>query len=330
MKKPFVGRLFSKLARKAGVRVHLEPHYGIVGQIVLPRGRTKYFRNTNFDLNPLGATEVAKDKDYAAYFMRGMDYPVVEGKAFYADALCHAIGSKDNVRAALRYARRLGFPVIVKPNSLSKGVGVTKVMNPKEFRRAARAILKKDNVMLMQRVVKGKDYRIVVLDKNVLSAYERLPLQVVGDGKRSIRALIAQKQKQFVSDARDTVIHEDDARITQVLRRKGLRRDSILKKGECVVLLDNANLSSGGDARDVTDVIHSQWKKLAVRLTRDMGLRYSGVDVMTEGDIRKPPRKYKILEINAAPGIDNYAASGKKQARIVEDLYLRVLRAMKR
>jgi len=68
-----------------GITINIEPRYGYVGQIVLPDGRKRYFRGTNFDLNPLGASEIARDKAYAAYFMCLMGYPVVEGRQFLLD-----------------------------------------------------------------------------------------------------------------------------------------------------------------------------------------------------------------------------------------------------
>ncbi|MBI4088065.1 cyanophycin synthetase, partial [Candidatus Kaiserbacteria bacterium] len=61
-----------------------------------------------------------------------------------------------------------------------------------------------------------------------------------------------------------------------------------------------------------------------------MGLRLCGVDIMTEGDITKPPEKFHILEINAAPGLDHYVKTGRAQQKIVEALYLKVLKRLAR
>jgi D-alanine-D-alanine ligase-like ATP-grasp enzyme len=75
--------------------------------------------------------------------------------------------------------------------------------------------------------------------------------------------------------------------------------------------------------------MHSTFRQLAVRLTRDMGLRFCGVDLMVTGSISEPCEDYCVLEINAAPGLDHYADIGKKQKGVVDDLYLKVLQAMK-
>ena len=122
----------------------------------------------------------------------------------------------------------------------------------------------------------------------------------------------------------------DDPRIAEKLKRHGLTLCSIPLRGEKVFLLDNANLSSGGDTIDVAANINSTFRELAVRLTSDMNLRLCGVDLMIDGRISEPPApgKFWVLEINAAPGLDHYVKTGKAQEKIVESLYLRVLRSL--
>lgn len=326
----FVGKIFKELAPRIGARVVTEPEWGIASQIVFKNGRKRYLRYSSIDLNPLGASEIAKDKDYANFFMKKMGYPTVPGKTFFSDAWAAAIGSKRDAKAAYRYAKKtLGFPVIVKPNGGSQGVGVAKVYGKKDFVRAMKVVFAWDRVALVQRPVHGKDYRIVVLDREIISAYERLPLSVMGDGRSSVRALLIKKQKQFAAAGRDTKINMSDPRMRERLRREGRTFGYLPKRGETVMLLDNANLSSGGDAKDVTAAVHPSFKKLAIRLTKDMGLRLCGVDLMIAGDITKPADRYWVLEVNAAPGLDHYVSTGKEQERAVRAMYFKILKAMK-
>lgn len=321
-------RLLRKIAPTIGARVYVEPEWGVAGQITFRDGKKRYFRYNTLDLNPVGSSDIAKDKDYANVFMKRMGYRTVPGKAFYSGEWCKQIGSKRDIHAAYAYARKLGFPVIVKPNEGSHGLGVFLARNKREFMRAMRYIFKNDRVALVQRVARGRDYRVVVLDNKVISAYERIPLSVVGDGSSSIKELLKKKQRRFRAGGRDTRIRLDDIRIAHKLGMQKLALRSVPERGRRIYLLDNANLSSGGDAVDVTKPIHPGFKKLAVRLTRDMGLRLAGVDLMVAGDIRNPPKKYWVLEINAAPGLDHYAQTGSAQQKTVENLYLKVLRSM--
>jgi len=322
--------MLQKLGKKIGAQVVLEPEWKIAGQIQFGNGRKSYFRYNTLDLNPVGASDIAKDKDYANFFMRKMGYPTVRGKSFSSGEWCEAIGSKRNIHAAYRFAQTLGFPVIVKPNSGTQGIDVALVHTKKDFYRALKQIFKHDRIALVQKQVHGRDYRIVVLDREVISAYERIPLNVVGDGRSTIKRLLAKKSRAFVASSRDTRINLKDPRITGKLKHQGRALKSVPKRGEQVFLLDNANLSSGGDAVDVTSNIHPAFKKVAIRLTKDMGLRLCGVDLMVHGDIRENPKKYWVLEINAAPGLDHYVKTGKAQQKIVEDLYLKVLKSLQK
>lgn len=330
---PLLGQILQKIAPRIGASVLIEPTWKIVGQITYKSGRRRYFQYSSLDLNSLGASEIAKDKDYANFFMAQMGYPIVPGsKTFYSNEWAHIIGVRNRgIDDAYRHAQKLGFPVVVKPNSGSQGACVALVHTRPEFYRALRAIFKRDKIALVQKQVKDRDYRIVVLDDRVISAYERIPLNVVGDGVSSILRLLKEKQRRFIKDGRDTSITMDDPRITAKLERRGLTLRSVPVEGERVYLLDNANLSTGGDAVDVTEGTLPFFKQFAVKLAHDMGLRLCGVDLMVDGAITSAWHgPFWVLEINAAPGLDHYAGTGRAQKRIVENLYLEVLKSMEK
>lgn len=329
---PLLGQVLQKIAHRIGAKVIMEPKWNIVGQIIFKNGRKRYFRYSSLDLNYLGASEIAKDKDYASFFMQKMGYPIVpNSQTFYKDEWAQTIGQpRRNIDAAYRHAQRIGFPVIVKPNSGSQGSGVALVHNKQEFYRAIQTIFKNDRVALVQSKVEGKDYRFVVLDKKVVSAYERIPLNVIGDGKLTILQLMKKKQKQFTASGRDTQLKFDDPRIKEKLKHSGMDFHFIPQQGQRAYLLDNANLSTGGDSIDVAGKIHPDFRKLAIQLTKDMGLRFCGVDIIVKGDISKKPGVYWVLEVNSAPGLDHYVKTGKAQERIVDDLYLEVLKSMEK
>lgn len=328
--KPIILELIAKIAPKIGAKLLIEPEWGIVGQITFKNGKRSYFRASTMDLNPVGASDIAKDKDYANFFMEKLGYPIVpQSKTFFSREFAEKVGARNrDIDAAYRHAQKIGFPVIVKPNSGTQGTNVALVHNKNEFYRAARAIFRGDRIMIVQQPVSGTDYRLVVLDKDVISAYARIPLAVIGDGRSTIAVLIDRLEQKFKKDKRDTRIQRKDPRILEKLKRAGLAMNSIPEKDERIPLLDNANLSTGGTSLDVTSRVHPDFKKFTARLTKDMGLRLCGVDLMIDGDISKKPDKFHILEINAAPGLDHYARSGKAQEKIVEDLYTRVLKSL--
>lgn len=328
IRKSFVAEIICRVAPKIGARVLMEPEYGFVGEITFGDGRKVLFRDRNFNVNPLASSEIARDKGYADFFLRHYGYHTSEGQTFFSEALNRRLQTRRTIDDGFDYATSLGFPVILKPNNLSQGTLVTKVYHKKEYYAVARKILRRTSVMLVQRFYAGHDYRIVVLDDDIISAYQRIPLYVSGDGRSSIRQLALRKQKYFARIGRDTQIDLDDFRIRRKLSRQRLTLESVPAAGETLYLLDNANLSTGGDAVDVTQGIHSDYRKLAVSITRDMGLRMCGVDLIADGDISAPLGDYVVIEINSSPGLDNYAAIGAEQKERVDELYLKVLRAL--
>jgi D-alanine-D-alanine ligase-like ATP-grasp enzyme len=325
-----LGGLLEKLAPQIGASVFLEPRWGIAGQITFANGKRSYFRYNSLDLNPVGSSDISRDKGYSNLFMAHMGYPIVpNSKTFFSKRWATAIGAEDQgIDAAYEYAQSIGFPVVVKPNSGSQGTGVAVVDSYDSFYAAMNEIFERDKVALVQSKLTGHDYRLVVLDNEVISAYERFPLHVIGDGTSTIQTLIEAKQETFYHKNRDTRIHIKDRRIVQKLQEKGYTLLSVPEKNEQVDLLDNANLSTGGDSLDVTTIVHPDIANMAITLTKDMGLRLCGVDIISERPINQTPGAYWILEINEAPGLDHYVQSGETERKIAEELYLKVLHSL--
>lgn len=330
IKTPLLGKVLQKIAPRIGAKVDLEPRWGIVGRISYPNGKVRFFRYTTIDINTMGASEIARDKDYAKFFLKMADFNVIPGKGFCSKEWARKIGSRDTEESAFTFAEKLELPVIVKPNSKSQGAGVVKVYTKKEFIKAFRSVSQYDNIVLVEKFIAARDYRIVVLDNKVISAYERIALSVTGNGRSSILGLLKKKQELFNRAGRDTCIKFKEPRMIAKLKKQGLTLSSKPKLGEIIQLLDNANLSTGGDSLDVTEDLHPTIAKLAIDITRKMGLRLCGVDLMLSSGATSTlvAQKYWVIEINSAPGLDHYAAIGKKQQKIVEDLYLEVLKAM--
>lgn len=320
---PEVLENLQKVAACMDARIELRPGRTTIGQFMLKDGRTCYFLPSSLDINPTGAATLARDKDSASYFMSRMGYSVVKGKAF---ALSSA-GTRERNRTidkAYRYAIRLVFPVITKPNSSSRGRGVTLTHTKCEFYHAMERIFAYDDVALVQRKAMGTDYRIVVLDGTVITACERRPLSVTGDGQSTIETLLRQKQRTFEQTGRPSRIDPRNPNITRVLRRKKMTFGSIPPEREHITLMDTANLMSGGEAIDVTASLHPSIAQTAINLTRDMGLYLSSVDLIVDGNISEQS-SFVILEINSAPGLDHFLNTHITKAKPVEELYFDVM-----
>ncbi|MEH2361974.1 cyanophycin synthetase [Nostoc sp.] len=327
METPFVTSIIQKVAEEIGAVVLLDPECTFVGLITFKNGNKSFFRTSRFSINSSGSVAIAKDKGVSSFFLNKFGYKVTEGKTFFSEELCEEIANSRNIDAGFYYAKELGFPVIVKPINLSQGVFVTKVHNKQEYYQVAKKILQKISGFLVERFYSGNDYRIVVLDDEVVSAYQRIPLFIIGDGQSNVLELMQQKQETFIKNGRKEIIDFEDYRINKNLRRRKLNLNSVIPNNNIVYLLDNANLSTGGEAIDFTENIHPDFQKLAVSITKDMELRLAGVDILTS-DITSPMGDYTIIEVNGAPSLTHYASFGEVQTKRVENLYLKVLKAL--
>lgn len=318
-----ITKIFTRLANKHKVKIIVEPEYGYAMQITTKQGKKVYVRGTTFPLNDLGASAIARDKGNTTFFLKKMGYPVPKGRAFYSEAWGKQIGSKETVKEALKYAQKIVWPVIIKPNDASGGELVFLCNNGEEFLHAVGLITLKHDIFVVQEYVQGFDYRLLVLDGEVVASYQRLPLSIVGDGSKTIMKLLEVKKVKQNN-------HTDvlNARILATLHQQKLKWNTVLEKGRMVELLPSANLSSGGRALDVLENLHNDWKKNAQKIAHDLDLRYCGIDIISQKLLSEKPCKYVVLEVNAAPGISGFAVGGKTQKKKAEEIYEKIFLKM--
>lgn len=329
---PFMTSLAKRIAKKLGAKIVVEPVWQYAGQMIYKNGVVRTINFNSIDVNRVASSQLAKDKDFSKFFMKNLGYKVADGFTVFEQSWSRTISSNKDKNYALANAGKiLGFPLILKPNARSQGEGVFLIQNKNELGKYLDEVFKMDRVALLEKYLPGRDFRFVVFEGKVLAVYEREALSVVGDGVSTIAKLLEVKQKLFKKLGREVWLDKNDKRITLKLKRSRLTFNSIPKKGIKVFLLDNANLSAGGEAVDMTNRVHKSFKDMAIKLTKQMGLTLSGVDVMLqrgsiEDDIKKS--KFYILEINATPGFEHYASLGPAQRKKIENLYFTVFKSL--
>jgi cyanophycin synthetase len=245
--------------------------------------------------------ELACDKEDTKYLLEQYEVPVPKG-----DVIKTELGLREVVD-------RVGFPIVIKPINGNHGRGITTNIQNLEEAIAAFAIAKKvSNSVIVERFITGADYRLLVINYKLVAAALRTPACVIGDGTSTIQQLIDEVNK----DPRRGYGHENvlteitvDAITEKILREKELTLDSVIPKGEKLFLKDTANLSTGGTAEDVTDIVHPYNVFMAERIAKIIGLDICGIDVMTT-DISQPLPETRgaVLEVNAAPGFRMHLA----------------------
>ena len=320
---PFISRVLVNVCTKLDLKIVFEKEYGYAGYIVTSSGKRLFFNNGRFDINPGGAIDIANDKAYTTYFLKSFGFSVPCEKTFFNDTHNSKLQIKRNINDGLDFALSIGFPVIVKPNSLSQGKCVFKVNSKDEYYKASNVILKANPVMLVQKYYAGKDYRFVIFNKKLYACYQKIPLSIVGNGYSNVLELINDKKFQLEKLKRNFNLDVYKDQVLMVLSRNGLSFDSILDEGKIFYLLDNANASSGGDVIDMTNEVSPFFSGIAIDAVSSMNLNFAGVDMIIDNISNESD--YTILEINSAPSMSNFSKVGDEQEKIVERLYFDLL-----
>ena len=221
---------------------------------------------------------------------------------------------------ALKAVRKLGGPVVLKPYNGNHGRGITiNVTEDDDIRAGFEAAQEHSRSVIVETYLSGDDHRLLVVNGELIAATRRTPGHVVGDGSSTVAALV----EVVNSDPRRGVGHEKvltklklDREAEIMLERAGYTADSVPQEGEVVPLRSTANLSTGGTATDVTDIIHPDNRAMAERAVRAIGLDVGGVDFLSTNIAES----YKsigggICEVNAAPGFRMHIAPSEGTPR---------------
>ncbi len=263
-------------------------------------GRTSYI-----------AVELAQDKEETNKILANHGLPVPRQEL---------VRSADR---AVRAAEKLGGPVVTKPYDGNHGRGISiGLKTADEVRAGFATAAEHSSAVIVETLLSGEDHRLLVVNGELIAATRRTPGRVVGDGVHSVRALVDsvnQDPRRGIGHEKVMTRIELDAQADMMLARQGLTADAVPADGQSVLLRSTANLSTGGTATDVTDIIHPDNREMAVRAVTAIGLDVGGVDFLCP-DISESYKAAEntgagICEINAAPGFRMHVAPSEGTPR---------------
>lgn len=250
-------------------------------------GKNRYVFKRSLPLNTVTSTKITKSKVLTSKILKEAGFRVPTG--FLVSSFietCELLDSK-----------KITFPLVLKPNDKSLGIGVyTNIQTRDELHALSNLIFQKHKSALLEEYFPWEDYRLLVLDGEVIASARRVPPYVVGDGEHTIRALIRLLNDRKVG--KRVMIGKE---LRRQLEKAHKTLQTVLSKGEKFVLRGNANIQTGGLVEDVTDEMPEFYKDLAVRVASELGLRYTGVDIMSP-DLAG--NNYVIIEVNGLPSFD--------------------------
>ncbi|MDR2614270.1 MAG: cyanophycin synthetase [Candidatus Accumulibacter sp.] len=276
--------------------------------------RQRRIQAAETDVTSAVAEAIAQDKELTKRLLRSAGLPVPAGRPV-EDA-------EDAWAAAREIGIENGVAVVLKPRDGNQGKGVAVNLKTREQVLAAYAAARKiSEEVLLEAYVGGQDHRLLIVGDKLVAAARREPPMLIGDGTSTVAQLI----ERLNADPRRgdghatslTRVRFDDI-ATARLAEEGLTAESIPAKGRRVILRNNANLSTGGSATDVTDDVHPELAARAVAAARMIGLDVAGVDVVCKNVLRPLEEQGGgIVEINAAPGLRMHLAPSFGKGRAV-------------
>jgi cyanophycin synthetase len=264
------------------------------------------------------AEAVAQDKQLTRFLLDAVGVPVPKGRP--------VVDAED----AWQAAQELGLPVVVKPQYGNHGRGVaTDLTTREQVVRAYAAAREESSDIMVERFIPGVDHRLLVINGKLVAAALREPAQVSGDGRSTIRELVAEVNKDpRRSDGHATVLSwiKLDTVGLAVLAEQGFTPESVPPAGTKVLIRRNGNLSTGGTAADVTDLVHPEVAARVVEAAQVVGLDIAGVDVVATDISRPLEEQGAVVEVNAGPGLRMHLepSSGKPRPvgeAVVASLY---------
>jgi cyanophycin synthetase len=261
---------------------------------------------------------IAQDKELTRQLLHSAGIPVPEG---------YVVKTKE---AAWERALEIGVPVVVKPQCGNHGRGVsTNLYTQQEVETAFENAYREERTVMVEKFFEGADFRMLVIGNQLVAAARREPAKVIGDGKSTVKELVhIVNQDPRRSDGHSTVMSHiplDDVSMA-VLSQQGIGVDDVPEVNQVVYIRRNANLSSGGTACDVTDLVHPQVAARVVEAAQVVGLDIAGIDVVAK-DIAVPleDQNAGIVEVNAGPGLRMHIQPSEGKGRPVCEAIVEML-----
>jgi len=261
---------------------------------------------------------IAQDKELTKKLLAAAGVPVPNGRAV------------TDAEDAWVAACEIGLPVVVKPNDGNQGKGVTvNITDKAHLLKAYAAAAEFRDDILVERYMPGNDFRLLVVGDKLVAAARRDPPKVAGDGVHTITELVnlvnLDPRRGSGHSTSLTKMRFDDI-AHACLASQGFSADDIPAKGQRVNLRNNANLSTGGSATDVTDDVHPDVAARAVAAAHMVGLDICGVDVVCDSILRPIEEQGGgIVEVNAAPGLRMHLSPSFGKGRPVGEAIISTL-----
>lgn len=319
-------RMRQEAARRLGIEIEsLDPSTGYL--LELRRGgRRRVLVHGLSPLNDAGASRLAGDKYYTSLVLQRAGFPVPRSTRCLQPGTypLSDFAEYTGLETARAFAIQEGYPVVVKPNRGSRGRGVAVAADEEELEAAVREVWQGDPMALVLELIPGTDRRLDFLDGEFLYGYDRQPVVLEGDGRSTLRELLASWDRRFTGDDFERRLLQDPLWRRSVVRL-GFGLDTPLEKGRRIELSgDILNLNRFCVARYLPDP-PQEWIDLGLRIGAALHLRHFGIDFRRR-TLDEAAAEAVVLEVNASPSLGQSYEMGYVEETVAAEM--RVLEAL--
>ncbi|MFO8070159.1 MAG: bifunctional glutamate--cysteine ligase GshA/glutathione synthetase GshB [Alkalibacterium sp.] len=287
-------------------------------------GKKEYVRNGNMTSKDTYISHwIMANKTVTKKVLRENDFSVPAGEEFSSFT-----EAKNHYELAAKQS------IVVKPKSTNYGIGISifkQLPSKRAYEDALTIAFKEDDGILVEEYIEGTEYRFFVLDEKVEAVLLREPANITGDGKHTIRELIALKNKHpYRGENHRAPLEKIKTGEIEalMLNEQDYTFDSIIENNKKVYLRENSNISTGGDSIDVTDDIHESYKRIAEEIAKALNVKVTGLDLIIP-DITlastKENQGYTVIEANFNPAMNMHAFVQKGKGRRLSKKVLEML-----
>ena len=323
MEESFMANLISKVCKNNDLNLTLGPVLGVSGKISNKKdNQTIYFYNCCFDINSYGASMTSRNKGLTRIFLEDNNiYSMPKGEYFSKEMNIYKLLTDEEFieKVKEKIKAKLNLPIMVKGADLHRGSCIFKVNEWVEFENAIKNVLNKTNEIVIEEFINFETYRILIYKNEVIACYGKEPFNIIGDGKTTAKKLIENRVELVKEQSIGININDMYPEILMKLKEKGYLLESIIPKGEKIILTDTASISKGGIAIDYTEQISKYLIERSINIAKIMNLNLCGIDIISKSIYNAPEDTY-ILEVNSSPCLETYAKLGEEQNNKIYNL----------
>jgi glutathione synthase/RimK-type ligase-like ATP-grasp enzyme len=277
--------------------------------------RARHVFGYNFEINSATARMITSDKAATSDLLRNAEIANVDHKLFLHPKLADYVSSTGNWSSMQAYVEKKGYPIIVKPNEGTGGVGLEKVDNPLELEQAVSTLFKGRRAISLSPFHEiEEEYRVIVLDDEVLLIYSKVRPHITGNGQASVLELISNLHQEEVISQKQ---------FGQIIKRYPGDLQHKLPKGQKTNVSWRHNLGAGAQPEIVEDeTLSAKLSELAEQARSAVNIRFASIDIVqVDGEL-------KVLEINSGVMLEYFTRHFPDQREKAKSIYAQAIKAM--